>query len=45
MNFAINKYNVDMVIGNMLNNKNWIKVAFNANLPNGKQPNVFEFSS
>lgn len=35
MNFAIKKYNVDMVIGNILNNKNWIKIAFNPNLIKG----------
>lgn len=29
MNFALSKYNVDMVVGNLLNNKNWIKVVYN----------------
>jgi hypothetical protein len=24
--FAINKYNVDMVVGNILGNKNWVRI-------------------
>jgi len=32
MEFAINKYGVDMVIGNKLNNKQWISIFYNRNV-------------
>lgn len=36
MQFAIDKYKVDMVVGNLLNNKSWIKIKIN-NKENAKE--------
>jgi hypothetical protein len=30
--FAIEKFKVDMVVGNLLNNKNWVKIVYNSKL-------------
>jgi len=30
--FAIDKYSVDLVIGNLLGNKNWISIEYNPNV-------------
>ncbi len=29
ISFALSKYGVDMVVGNMLGNKNWVKIQYN----------------
>lgn len=39
MQFAIDKYKVDMVVGNLLNNKSWIKIKIN-NKNNIKEKNT-----
>ena len=37
MNHAFSSYDVDLVIGNMLNNKKWIAVGYNNKVFDGKE--------
>jgi hypothetical protein len=41
MEFAISKYGVDLVIGNKLNNKEWISIYYNSAVFPDKEGEIY----